>query len=267
MAIYFPRFLFIASVLAVASSGVAIAQPAIAQSSPQRMTPTAKFPPRAPARLPVTTKKTIRVVFNPPRGDAPSRTRSGASRGEVCFDPKTANSSQFMAIAPPSATGLTVSSHPTFFVYLPPTTATRGVFSLRDEQNNVVYQMTVPLQTVDQLVAIPLPKNAPALAIGSRYRWMLAVLCANKLEPGSPIASSWVTRVSLTTPSPPQAATPLSLEYAAFYGSQGLWYDMLAALAHQRRLHPDDVELMSNWQEILAEVGLNEIAEAPIAVQ
>jgi hypothetical protein len=172
-----------------------------------------------------------------------------------------------LAIAPTAAEGLTVSSHPTFFVYLPSTSAKQAIFSLRDDQGHVVYQMPVSLETVDQqLLAISLPKAAPGLEVGTRYRWMVAVLCSGKLEPGSPIASSWVKRIALSELISQPSAARFSLEQAALYGAQGVWYDMIAAVVHQRRLNPNDAALESNWQEILINVGLTEIAKASLLV-
>jgi Domain of Unknown Function (DUF928) len=259
------RFLLIGLALSFGSTIGVVAQPPSSQS----FTPTASLKEKPQPSPPQTVlRRRTRVVFNPPKGGAPLRTRSGASRGDVCFQPGVSSGEQFMAIAPTSTEGLTASSHPTFFVYLPPTSAKQAIFSLRDEESKVVYQMPISLQNVQhRMLSVQLPKTAPGLAVGVRYRWMVAVLCSEKLEPSSPIASSWVRRINLPAPLSKEFRSQSSLEQAAFYGAQGLWYDMIAALVHQRQLHPNDAELESNWQEILTTVGLDEIAKASVSVQ
>jgi hypothetical protein len=238
------------------TSGFARGQRSVQPTFQGQAKPTSP-PPRRTA-----TKSKLNVFFNPPRKGAPSGTRSGASRGSDCATSNRSMQRHLTAIIPEEHPALTASSHPTFFVYVPPTEASQALFNLRNSRSEVIFQAEIALSGNNRLVPITLPATAPALQTGDRYRWMVAVLCGGKLEPASPTTSGWVQRIA--APAPPATATS-PLEKAVFYGAQGLWYDMLAALAQQRRLNPGDLALARNWQDLLTAAGLPEIATIPLA--
>ena len=196
-----------------------------------------------------------KVTFNPPRGGAPHQTRGGASRGDTA--------PQLIALIPHSASGLTLKAYPTFFVYIPPTSAQEVFFSLRDETGQVTYQTTLPIANLPiaagGILRVDLPDTAPALQVGKSYQWGIALLSAGKLRPDSPFIASWIQR---SQTSPAIADAEPSLENAALYGSSGIWYDALSTLADLRQQQPDNTELTIIWQNLLNSVELNSISSA-----
>jgi hypothetical protein len=200
------------------------------------------------------------VTFNPPRGGAPQQTRGGASRGEVCVQSPTEIAPQLVALIPPSDQILTLKAHPTFFVYVPPTSAQAAFFSLRNETGQVTYQTTLPIVATGGILRVDLPDTAPALEVGQSYQWGIALLCSGKLRPDSPFVNSWVQR---SQPSGEMVAdTAPSLERAALYGSSGIWYDTLSTLADLQQQQPNNAELTTIWQNLLNSVQLNSVSSA-----
>ena len=211
--------------------------------------------------------KSARVTFVPPQRNAPRETRGGASRGEVCASNSATNSPQSLKLLVPiqSSYGLTSSDRPTFFAYVPATSARKLFFSLKDETGEVHYQTNIPITGKGEVVSFTLPETTSALEMGREYEWGIALLCSGKLRPDSPFASGWIQKVALPASLTSQLTTTSPLDRAALYGKSGIWYDALATLAHLRQEQPTDPTLESNWKEFLGSAGLEAIAAEPLA--
>jgi hypothetical protein len=206
------------------------------------------------------------VTFNPPRGGAPRQTIGGASRGDVACSPGTASQQEqpFTALIPTSNYGLTLSHHPTFLAYIPPTSAQTAFFTLKDESGQVQYQSTFPIPTNGGIVRFTLPTTTPGLEAGKLYQWGMAILCTGRLRPDSPFISSWIKRTQPSTNLTNQLAIASPLNRAAAYGANGIWYDTLATLAELRTQKPDNSTLTSIWQKLLESAELGRVAQAPL---
>ena len=49
------------------------------------------------------------------------------------------------------------------------------------------------------------------------------------------------------------------------YAANGIWYEALASLAQLRCTNPNDATIASDWQSLLQQVGLPEIAKKHLA--
>ncbi len=198
------------------------------------------------------------VTFQAPRGeDAPATTASGGTRTEA--------QQALRALLPTTRYGRTVAARPTFFVYLPPTAAKEVFFSIQDERRNHVYQTVLKISGKGGIVSFTLPENAPELEIGKNYAWFFAPIPPGGiLQPDNNGAIGWIRRVENQTA---QTATGTPLEQATQYAKDGIWYDTLATLAAAKQAQPGNVTLASEWQDLLKEVGLEAIANQPIAEQ
>jgi hypothetical protein len=205
------------------------------------------------------------VPFNPPQGGGP-RGRGGASRGDSICAPKPAEFiHRFMPVTPMATNyGLTIAQHPTMFAYIPPSSAQKVFFSLKDEKGQVQYQTTLPIVTGGGIMRFELPASVPPLVVGKRYQWGIAILCNGKLKPDSPFVSSWIQRIEAPVKLLEQLNKTQSIEQATIYGKNGIWYDTLATLAEVRRKQPTDPTVLSAWSELLRSVGLQEIASEPL---
>jgi Domain of Unknown Function (DUF928) len=224
-----------------------------------------------------------KVVFNPPGGGAPTETRGGASRGNLtCATVEPGRTRQVSLFVPNQSNfGWTVSERPVFFAYVPPTTASTVLFSLKNQADELHYKTNVPISSQGGVVAFALPQSTKPLALGERYQWSVTVLCNGKLRPDSPYAIGWVQRITMpaysaaqklfaqtgsvqTRAVQTQSVPALSLEQAAIYGEKGVWYDMLTTLAELRRQQPKDQVLATTWSKLLESVGLTAIAQEPL---
>jgi hypothetical protein len=170
----------------------------------------------------------------------------------------------------PANQTLTVAANPTFFVYVPETTAKSAEFLLSDEQDNEVYQTTLRLPTVlssdvptssvstPGIVRVSLPANV-SLETGKNYRWVFALNC---IAPdgdlsGNLYVEGWIQRTELSPDLKTKVEQATPLEQAKLYATARIWPETLMLASQLRSSKPDE------WEELLNSVGLTEIAQAP----
>ncbi|HEY9301808.1 DUF928 domain-containing protein [Coleofasciculus sp. FACHB-64] len=204
-----------------------------------------------------------RVTFEPPGSGQPDDTAGGASRGDECPQAVIATGECVTPLVPIATSKLTVAEHPTFLVYVPPTSAKEIFFGLVDENNNFHYQAKIPISSQEGILSFKLPDNAPPLEIDKKYRWTFIIIGEQGLRPGSPGVQGEIRRVKLTSEVMSQLQNQPLLERAALYGKHGIWFDTVASLAEARRLEPSEATLASTWQELLNSIGLQAIATKP----
>jgi Domain of Unknown Function (DUF928) len=172
-----------------------------------------------------------------------------------------------LGLMPQNFYGTTISGHPTILVYLPTSGAQEAVFSLKDEERNLRYYVTVPISGQAGVYTFQLPIDTPALEVNTNYQWFVALKREGSLTPGSPFVDGWIKRIEAS----PQLATSLAqgdvLKQAQAFGAAGVWYDTVASLAALRQQQPDSEAIASHWNELLTSVGLQEISTAPLLVQ
>ena len=216
-----------------------------------------------------------RVQFTLPAQSSPSQSAGGGVRGsQLGFEEATTNTLLSLSTDPDPVTpqallpdtgviGRTVSAHPTFFVYLPPSPAREVFFSIQDEQGNPHYHTTLPITGEGGIVAITLPSDAPALAVNQNYAWFLAAIEPNDiLRPDSVGTIGWVKRVPLDSVAD-LAPTASNLDRATAYAAAGIWYDTLSLLANPNPTI-DGVTLVSEWNDLLTQVGLGYLVDESI---
>lgn len=231
------------------------------------------------AQLPLTfrsqaaTSGTTPVVNFEPQDDQTTAddSRGGASRPTAvkCSQDQAANPSM-TPLLPASNQGLTVADHPTFFVYIPQTSALQAHFTLKDENNRGVYQSLFPITQTGGVVSISLPEEKPPLEVGKTYQWSVALICQSA-QTDIPTVRGQVRRVKLDsavatsgTTNSNQLKNKQLLEQAALYGKAGIWYDTITLLAQLRKAQPNDMTLKANWVKLFDSVGLNAIANQPL---
>ena len=208
------------------------------------------------------------VTFKPDSNEELDASKGGASRPTdiKCSNDETYNP-PMTSLLPASQQGLTVTTHPTFWVYIPQTSAPQAHFTLKDENNRGVYQTRFPINKVGRIVSISLPKDEFPLEVGNTYRWSVALIC-QPTQTDIPIVGGKVKRVELnsTTITTQNSGTSseLLLAEAVSYGKAGYWYDMLHSLAQLRQTHPNDNIITTNWVHLLNSEGLEKIATKPL---
>lgn len=209
------------------------------------------------------------LVFVPPKGSAPRVTRGAASRGSLlCTQTPTDPIRQMVSLVPVgSGPNLTIAERPSFFVYIPQTSAKQAFFSLKDEIGQQSYHTTVTLPAQAGVIRVELPDTVAPLIVGKSYQWGLAVLCSGKLRPDSPAINGWVQRTELDPKLATQLQAASAMERVVLYSSNGIWYDAVTALAQLRQQRPQDQDLASAWKQILDSVGLEAVSSASLISQ
>jgi Domain of Unknown Function (DUF928) len=224
------------------------------------------LPPQTIARGKVANSK---ILFKPPANDKrPNRTVGAGSRGGQCpqdlasapVSSEMSNQRTMMALVPPSKTGLTVSERPTFWMYLPQTSAKQVVLSLQKEDASSHSQWVFPVPSTAGVVSFQPPADAPPLKIGETYQWAVVLVCGDRPNPNDPAIAAWVQRVSPSQSIPQSTA----LDLASWNGEQGLWYDMLTALGQALRTKPTNPALTDVWTNVLKSEGLEMVALEPL---
>jgi hypothetical protein len=169
-----------------------------------------------------------------------------------------------IALLPQNFYGTTVSERPTILVYVPASQAKEAVFSLKDENDNTLHQMTIPTADKAGVMAIKLPADAPALTVGKNYHWFLAVKVDGQLSPSTPYVDGWIQRIQPNA----ELATAMQQEdafkLAKAFGKHGVWYDCVTTLAMLYSNQPSNVALSKQWEELLSSVSLQEIVKMPL---
>lgn len=152
----------------------------------------------------------------------------------------------------------TTSDRPTLFVYLPALADKTAQFTLQNEKGTEqLYSVEFKLSSKPGIVGITLPNSAPALQVGQKYFWQVAVAC-DPDEPSSlTVVSSWIERVK--APSAPDTTHRLTA-----LAEQGIWQDVVAQVAMQRYQTPGDRNSADDWASLMEDAGLPQFKQAEI---
>jgi hypothetical protein len=168
------------------------------------------------------------------------------------------------ALLPSSFYGTTVSGHPTILVYLPASTAEQAIFSLKDEEKNLVYQMTIPISGNAGIVSIQLPETAPALEVDKSYQWYVALQLDASLSPNSPFVDGWIKRITPDAKLSEALTGKSPMEQSSILAANGVWYDTAGILARLKMNSATDEGIAKEWKELLDSVQLSDLLSASI---
>lgn len=228
---------------------------------------------------PAPTKSTPRPVFIPPPLPRNIGTVSGRRTGMGSRDSCSATSTELTALVPSQSApatkqtntsqkevvgGLTTSSRPTFWFYVPYTSSSaesssHAQFTLRDTESNEVYRSKVALPTNPSVINITLPSNV-ALQVNKPYQWFFKVRCAEQQAASVPIyVEGSIQRVNLNPSIISQLETATPVQKAAIYAANGIWFDSINILAQLRSSNE------AEWQSLLQSIGLSNISNVPFS--
>jgi hypothetical protein len=201
------------------------------------------------------------IIFKPPEGDSkPKKTALGGRRtnDKKCLQDTEPNSSQtgLTALVPLDGTGSTTSTHPTFWIYLPETTATKILLSVMEENPDGAIkhhsQAAFPIPPQSGLISLKLPDETPPLEIGKTYKWAVILMCGKSLHPNDPVIEARINRIQASIPNQPENL----IKKAIWFGQQGIWYDFLESFAQAKQANPNDQEVKTDWQNMLKSLDL-----------
>ena len=209
------------------------------------------------------------VLFKPPPDEEqPETTEGAASRQDrVCSQDSSLRSQgrigdrpKLTALAPQRNYGLTVAERPTFWVYLPHTTARKAILSIKAEGSNPHWQQSIDLTGETGTMGIKLSDDAPVLSIGKNYQWAVILVCGDRPHPNDPVVTAGIKRIDESQMSRNMLTSP-RLSKAAEYARHGIWYDALDLLLAEKTTSDNWQDL---WVRYLQSGGLAEIAREPV---
>ncbi|WP_051470247.1 DUF928 domain-containing protein [Fischerella sp. PCC 9605] len=178
---------------------------------------------------------------------APTGRRKGAASRKGC--PEAAL--DLTALVPEKSWGPTFAERPTFWFHVPALSEeTRyGEFVLQDEQNDrQLYRTRLTLPATSGIISVNLPSNQQYnLEIDKRYRWYFRIYCDPKNPSTYVFVDGTIDRVAQNVSD-----------------ANTIWYDILTNLANRLRDRPQDTQLREDWAKLLADVGLERLAKAPL---
>ena len=186
---------------------------------------------------------------------APVTTGGGGTRGSGSSCLKTENGELSLNALTPNFSNVatTASANPTFYYYLPETSANLAEFVITDLNQATVYQTTVKLPAQSGIMKIKAVPKVP-LSADQYYQWSLKIICDSQHRDKDLILEGVLEYQNLDK-------TALSsddpMKKAQFYANQGIWLETLDSVAKIRATSPTD------WTELLQSVGLEGISSQP----
>jgi hypothetical protein len=186
---------------------------------------------------------------------APVTTGGGGTRGPGSSCLKTENGELSLNALTPNFSNVatTASANPTFYYYLPETSANLAEFVITDLNQATVYQTTVKLPAQSGIMKIKAVPKVP-LSADQYYQWSLKIICDSQHRDKDLILEGVLEYQNLDK-------TALSsddpMKKAQFYANQGIWLETLDSVAQIRATSPTD------WTELLQSVGLESLSSQP----
>ncbi|KST66312.1 DUF928 domain-containing protein [Mastigocoleus testarum] len=221
-----------------------------------------------------TTNKQSKVTFKPRKGERKPKVTVGGGRRDngMCEASEEISSlgvksqtidKTLVPLLPSSKLGLTASSHPSFMVYIPPTSAKAVEFTLENEEGEGIYQTEVNVANTPEIISFTLAKTEPGLEIDQDYRFVISIVC-QQTGPKNPFVEGLVRRISPNSKLTNQLDKPKSLEQVILYSESGYWFEAVSNLAALKVSQPENLEIATAWESLLESVGLDAIAKTPL---
>ena len=196
------------------------------------------------------------------RGGLPIHRIGGGSRGN-CLAP----GGQLVALVPEHSVGLTTSTTPQLFFFIPETAQTLLLeFLVRNQQDELVYATRLETRDRPGIIALQLPEkfSSESLESNQNYHWYLSMICNQQNRAHDVVVSSWLRRIEIEPKLAQQLQNSAPLAQAHLYQQQGLWHDALSAVVQAQKTAPERGKALAKWTELLTALGLGELAHQPL---
>lgn len=191
-----------------------------------------------------------------PNKKPPTSTAGAAMRApKACF--RADNDKDFKALIPYQSIQ-TASSQPTFFVYIPKTSAQALEFSLNDEKGNTIDSQEISLaENTPGIIKIDFSPNQE-LKNGQLYTWKINLNCGRYNPNGIIREEGNITKSELSQMTESELSeTADILAKAEIYANQSVWLDTLSYAISLKESNPN------KWNQLLQSVGLEKYSNEP----
>lgn len=216
----------------------------------------------APVRVqPQPIASTQNVNFKPPNVTAPGNRQGGTHRGNGACPAGLS----ITPLVPVSNIGLTNSESPTFFVYVPQTSAQIEFTLLTENEDEVVYETAFKADKPGIVgVSVPAADKTKSVEVGKRYVWSFSMICDQNDRSADLVVKGWVQRIQPQANLNSNLANPDPIARVNAYAQNGIWYETVTTLAQLRSQTPTDAMLRAEWTKLLQSQGLESIADRPL---
>ena len=214
----------------------------------------ASVPPQQTARVYPESK--VSLGFPVENRGAPSSTVGAGTRGASCIQEGRGKVPLKALMPTRNNFGTTVAPNPTFFVYVPKTTAQSAEFVVVDDKKDEVYLTSLDVSGTPGVVKLSLPPTV-SLEIGKNYMWQFSLICDTIDRSQDKLVRGFIQRVELSPDMNAKLKQAAPLEQAKLYAKDRIWYETVTILADLRSSKP------AEWEELLKSVGLEDIAKQP----
>lgn len=201
------------------------------------------------------------VNFKPPSVTAPGNRQGGTHRGNGACPAGLS----ITPLVPVSNIGLTNSESPTFFAYVPQTSAQIEFTLLTEKEDEVVYETAFKIDKPGIVgVTVPAAGKPQSIEVDKRYVWSFSMICDQNDRSADLVVRGWVKRIEAQPNIPSDLANPDPMTLVNIYAKNGIWYETVTTLAQLRRQTPTDSMLTAQWAKLLQSQGLESIADKPL---
>jgi Domain of Unknown Function (DUF928) len=175
---------------------------------------------------------------------------------------RTKKAASIVPLLPPNNFGLTVSSNPTFFAYIPKTSAIAVEFTLKNQKERRIYQQRVSLTTSPSIVSFRLPITK-FLEVRKDYKWLISLVCESGKSKDN-FSEGIIRRV---IPDPElieklENASPI--DRVILYAKFGIWHEALAEIVKLRLSEPSNDDLNAIWLDLLKSANSESLVNTPL---
>ena len=196
----------------------------------------------------------------------PTHRRDGGSRGFNDSCVADAENQNLMAIIPEKTVGISASTSPELFFYIPKLENKSTLeFILRNESDDLIYEAFLTTEG-DGIMSIEIPADVSSqmLEADQNYHWYLSMICDRLQRSRDIVVEGWMRQETISLATKEQLTTASLIEKAEVYQEQGLWFDTLSALTEKTDSVAEKTIMRQKWSEMLASVGLADLAAEPI---
>ena len=210
--------------------------------------------PENPTNVPQNQLTTqLALKFRLPSRGAPGPRDSAASRGDE----------NIIALIPGTNFGYTTQENPSLWVYFPYTTQEKVRFTLKNGEDEQVYQQELILSGTPGIVEISLPETFQ-LEVDQVYYWEFEVGLEAYGDADNPIIRGAIERVAMDDALKDKLAGKSEQEKLEIYAENSLWFDVLSGLISLRQSNPEDEKNASLWTSLLQQIGFEDLNKQPL---
>jgi hypothetical protein len=199
------------------------------------------------------TRGSERIVYVPADAGAPPTRTLAAARGQGEGVP--------LYVLAPEQTGLTLEEQPKLYWYLGAPSDARLEVTLNDHESaKPLLEADLGRVTEPGVHATDLADFGLKLEPGVEYQWSVAQVVDPEQRSADRVASATIARVPPESDLRAQFEGATAIERLAALAGRGYWYDVIGLLSAEIEEQPQDALLRRLRADLLAQVGLDEVA-------